>query len=183
MKLLEVFHDFEVVVKGGSQHSRYSAIYKIIPREDPKPLTINDLERYISQLQQRYPERNFKLRRYRNFYIISQKTTIAPKQTQQEINQLKRRLKEVNRRVLQTVVDRYESIILTQKLKKLRRRVRKKKDVVPLYFMVEDGQLTGRVFVPETYVKTRPKLVNYICMRTLGSLGMSQSKFVRMLPR
>jgi len=179
MRLLEVFRDFDVIVESWTRLPKYKTIKQVMPLENPNPITLQDLQEYIANLQQRYPDRNFKLRRYRNFYIISQKTTITDETTRKEINSLRRRLREINRRVLQTVVDRYESIMLTQKLKKLRRRVKKKKDVVPLYFMVENGQLTGRVFVPETYVKTRPKLVNYICMITLGSLGISQSRYVR----
>jgi len=179
MRLLEVFRDFDVIVESWTRLPKYKTIKRVMPLENPPPITLQDLQKYIENMRERYPQRGFYLRKCGNFYVISQETTITDETTRKEVNQLRRRLRKVNRRVLQTVVDRYESIILTQKLKKLRRRVKKKKDVVSLYFMVKDGQLTGRVFVPETYVKTRPKLVNYICMITLGSLGITQSRYVR----
>jgi hypothetical protein len=46
---------------------------------------------------------------------------------------------------------------------------------VPIYFDLEEQ----KAYVPKYYVRTRPKLVNYICMVTLGALGLSQSKYVR----
>jgi len=187
MRLLEVFKDFNVTVTSWTKISGYNTKYKfikqVIPLENPNPITLQDLQKYVENLQERYPQRGFYLRKHGNFYILSQKTTIVDEKIRQEINNLRRRLREINKRALLSVVDRYERMMLTQKLSKLRRRVKKKRDVVPLYFMVENGQLTGRVFVPETYIKTRPKLVNYICMITLGSLGISQSRYVRMLPR
>jgi len=53
------------------------------------------------------------------------------------------------------------------------------RDIVPLYFDLE-GQ---RVYVPKAVVKAMPKLANYIIMVTLGSLKMSQSKYVSMMGR
>lgn len=46
---------------------------------------------------------------------------------------------------------------------------------VPIYFDLEEQ----RFFVPRYYVLTRPKLTNYIIMRTLGALGVSQSVYMR----
>jgi len=175
MRLLEVFKDFEVIVNGASQFGRYRATFKVVPKNKPKRLTQKDLEKYIKKLQERYPKRNFKLRKYKNFLVISQKTTYVDKKTQREINTLKARLRNINRRLLQSAVDRYEKIVITQQLKKLKRKVKKKKDVVPIYVDLKKQ----RFFVPESYVKNNPKLVNYICMVTLGSLGVSQSKYVR----
>jgi len=174
MKLLQIFKDFQIEVKGASY--RYNAIFKVIPKKNPKKLTKKDLEKYIKKLQEKYPERNFKLRKYKNFLVISQKTTYVDKETKKEINTLKTRLRNINRRLLQSALDRYERIVITQQLKKLKRKVKKKKGVVPIYVDLKKQ----RFYVPASYVKRRRRLVNYICMVTLGSLGISQSKYVRM---
>jgi len=46
---------------------------------------------------------------------------------------------------------------------------------VPIYFDLEEQ----RFFVPVYYILTRPKLTNYIVMRTLGALGVSQSTYIK----
>ncbi|MEM4500569.1 MAG: hypothetical protein QW512_00365 [Thermofilaceae archaeon] len=61
MKLLEVFKDFEVRVRGKSFRSRYDAEYIVEPRQDPKIVTIDDLRKYVEELQRKYPDRNFYL--------------------------------------------------------------------------------------------------------------------------
>lgn len=78
MKLLEVFRDFEVVVRGGSQYGKYPAYFKVVPRENPRRLTVEDLRKYVEGLQKRYPNRNFYLRRTsvrgKEFYCITRKS-------------------------------------------------------------------------------------------------------------
>ena len=174
MKLLEVFKDFEVIVDSWIYRPRYPAKYRVTPKSNPKKVTLEDLQKYVSNLQKRYPQRNFKLRKYRNFVVVSQKTTYVDEQTKKEIATLKARLRNINKRLLQSVTTRYERIIITQQLKRLKRKVKKKKDVVPIYVDLENQ----RFYVPSSYVKRNPKLVNYICMVTLGSLGVSQSKYM-----
>ncbi|MEM2474799.1 MAG: hypothetical protein QW407_02645 [Thermofilaceae archaeon] len=61
MKLLEVFKDFEVRVRGKSCRSRYDAEYIVEPRQDPKIITLEDLNKYVEELQRKYPDRNFYL--------------------------------------------------------------------------------------------------------------------------
>jgi len=173
VRLLEVFKDFEVKVRGKSFHSQYDAEYIVVPKKRPKKVTLEDLKNYVRRLQQRYPQRNFKLRKYKNFYIITQQITYVDEETKRGINALRRRLRSINRRLLPSVIDRYERIILSQKLNNLRRRVKRRKDVIPIYIDLENQKF----YVPKSYVEKRRKLTNYIIMRTLGTLGVSTSKY------
>lgn len=50
---------------------------------------------------------------------------------------------------------------------------------LPIYFDLEGG----RVFVDEDDYKVEPKLSNYILMRTLGALGISRTRYVRIMGR
>ena len=61
MELLEVFKDFEVVMRGKSGMGKYDALYKLVPVNPPKPVTLDDLARYVEGLQQRFPDRGFYL--------------------------------------------------------------------------------------------------------------------------
>ena len=44
VRLIEIFREHEVWVKGGSQYGRYEAIYKVVPRKNPKRVTLEDLD-------------------------------------------------------------------------------------------------------------------------------------------
>jgi len=138
MKLLQVFKDFQIEVKGLS--NRYDAIFRVLPKKNPKHLTLKDLERHIQNLQRRYPDRNFYLRhthvRGKEFYVITRKCYYIGKDGKRH----------------------------------------RAYDRVPIYIDLKNQTF----YVPASYVKKRRKLVNYICMITLGSLGISQSKYVRM---
>ena len=138
MKLLQIFKDFQIEIKGRS--NIYEAIFRVIPKENPKHLTLNDLKKYIQNLQKRYPNSNFYLRhthvKGKEYYVITRKSYYIGKDGKKH-------------------------------------RVR---DRVPIYVDLK----TQTFYVPASYVKNRRKLVNYICMVTLGSLGISQSKYVRM---
>ena len=140
MRLLNVFEDIEIIVRGKSCMGRYDATYQLVRREDAKRVTLEDLEKYVENLRQRYPERGFKLRiakfRGKTYYVIDQ--------------------------------DVYE--------RKRGRRKRKKKDRVPIYFDLERQE----VYIPESYWRTNQRLAAYILMRTLGALGISTVKYVRM---
>jgi hypothetical protein len=78
MKLLEVFKDFKVRVKGASFHSKYEADYLVIPKSNPKTVTLEDLNKYVESLQRRYPDRDFYLRithvNGKQYHIITRKT-------------------------------------------------------------------------------------------------------------
>ena len=140
MRLLNVFEDIEIIVRGKSCMGRYDATYQLVRRGDAKRVTLEDLEKYVENLRQRYPERGFKLRiakfKGKTYYVIDQ--------------------------------DVYE--------RKRGRRKRKKKDRVPIYFDLERQE----VYIPESYWRTNQRLAAYILMRTLGALGISTVKYVRM---
>ncbi|MEM2529109.1 MAG: hypothetical protein QXG40_06900 [Ignisphaera sp.] len=73
MKLMEVFKDFEVRLRGKSFHSKYDAEYIVEPKPNPKTVTIEDLQKYIEGLQRRYPDKNFYLGRRGELYVITRK--------------------------------------------------------------------------------------------------------------
>jgi len=126
MRLLEVFKDFEVTVRGWSNKPQYTTRYRIVPREDFDPLTLEDLEDYIESLQKRFPDRGFYLRKYKNFRVITQKGSYH------------------------------------------------KKDAVPIYVDLKEQ----RFYVPSSYLRRNRCLVNYICMVTLGSLGITKREYM-----
>jgi len=78
VKLLEVFRDFKIYVRGGSYHSRYNAMYRVVPRKEPKKVTVEDLSRYVEELQMKHPDSNFYLRTVkvdgRTMYVITRKS-------------------------------------------------------------------------------------------------------------
>jgi len=75
VNLKEVFRDFEVVVKSGSYHSRYHYPVKIVPKDEPRQVTLQDLTDYVENLRARYPDKDFKLRERkvggRTYHIIT----------------------------------------------------------------------------------------------------------------
>lgn len=137
MKLVEIFKDFEVRVKGKSFHSKYDALFIVVPRSNPKTVTLEDLEKYVSDLQKKYPDRNFYLGRKRingkEYYIITRK----------------KRMKMPDGSV-KYVGDR-----------------------VPIYIDIEEQ----RFYIPEYYIRKKRRLACYIIMRTLGTLGVSTTKY------
>jgi len=123
MKLLQVFKDFKIIVKGKGFHGRCPQTFEVIPKTEPKQITKEDLENYVQDLAKRYPKKGFKLKKEGKYHIITQEAT--PK--------------------------------------------------IPIYIDLENQTF----YVPESYVKNKPKLVNYICMRTLGTLGITTTKYIR----
>jgi len=73
MRLVQLFEEYTPIVRGKAQNSRYEALYRVEKRANPKIVTAQDLEEYVRRLQQRYPNHNFYLRRYKNFYVITRK--------------------------------------------------------------------------------------------------------------
>jgi len=128
VRLIEVFKDFEIIVDGASNKSRYRYPMKVEKKKDAPTLKVEDLERYVDGLRARFPEKDFVL--------------------------------------IKGNVEGKEYYVITKTPR------HKSKDYVPIYFDLEEQ----RFFVPEYYLKDRPKLVNYIVMVTLGSLGISQTK-------
>jgi len=138
MKLLEVFKDFQIQIRGMS--NRYKATFKVVPKPNPKHVTLEDLQNYIKRLQEKYPERNFYLRKTRvkgkEYYVITRKCYYIGKDGKRH----------------------------------------RAYDRVPIYVDLENQKF----YVPKSYVEKSRRLTNYICMVTLGSLGVSQSKFAGM---
>jgi len=76
--LKEVFKDFEVVVKSASYHSRYHYPMKIVLRDEPKQITLQDLTDHVENLKAKYPDKVFKLMKRkvggRTYYVITRKS-------------------------------------------------------------------------------------------------------------
>jgi len=134
-KLMEVFKDFEIEIIGWSGYKRKAA-FKILRRDDAREVTLEDLKEYVKKLQKRYPSKGFRLRKYKGFRVIDQRSYV--------------------------VKDGKKRRVYTR---------------VPIYFDLKNQ----RFYVPSSYVRRRSKLVNYICMVTLGALGVSQSIYQRMV--
>jgi len=135
VELMEVFKDFEIIIKGGSFHGRYQYPMRVTKKDDPPRLSFEDLVEYVEHLKSKYPEKGFKLvkRRVegREYYVIAKKAHWVDEAG----------------------------------------RLREHMDRVPIYIDLE-GQ---RFFVPKRYLRDRRRLVNYIVMRALGALGVSQT--------
>jgi len=179
MKLLEVFKDLQIEIIGSSQHGRYKALYMVVPRKDAEPITLEKLKQYVERLQQRYPQRQFYLRKYKNYIVLTQKTVIAPRGVHGEIKRTRKIIKKYERLKLQTPVHQYLIFKLKQRLRQLYRRIRVKKDVVSIYFDLEKQ----KIYVPKSHVDKKPRLVNYLLMRTLGALGISKTKYIKTIGR
>jgi len=179
MKLLEVWRDFKIEVVGSSQHGRYKALYIVVPRENAKPITLEDLKEYIEKLKQKYPQRQFYLRRYKNYVVLTQKTVIAPSGVHGEIKKLRKIIRKYQRLMIQTALHQYLIYKLREQIKQLSRQITVKKDAIPIYFDLQNQ----RIYVPKTYMDKKPKLANYILMRTLGALGLTKTRYKKIIGR
>jgi hypothetical protein len=82
VKLLQVFRDIELTYTAKSRGARrddtYYRRYRVVPLRGHDPLTLEKLEEYLKNLQERFPDRGFYLKEKiidgRRFYILSQKT-------------------------------------------------------------------------------------------------------------
>ena len=73
MRLVRLFEEYTPIVRGKAQNGRYEAFYRIEKKANPKIITEQHLVDYVRSLQQRYPNHNFYLRSYKNFYVITRK--------------------------------------------------------------------------------------------------------------
>jgi hypothetical protein len=73
VQLVELFKEYTPTVRGKALSSRYEAVYRVERKANPKTVTEEDLIKYVNSLQQRYPNHNFYLRRWRNYHIITRK--------------------------------------------------------------------------------------------------------------
>lgn len=135
--LVELFEDYQVdmyvehtsVGKGGKVYGKRITHYRIVPRENPKKVTLKDLEEYVKNLDSHHPEEGFCLETTKiggkKYYVITKKNQTS------------------------------------------------KNPTVPIYFDLSNQ----RFFIEKNSLKN-PLATNYIVMITLGSLGVTQSKYV-----
>ena len=78
VRLLEIFRDFKIYIRGSSNRGYYTALYEVVRREDARVVTVEDLREYIRKLQERYPDRNFMLKKVKvkgkEYYVITRKS-------------------------------------------------------------------------------------------------------------
>ena len=110
---------------------------------------------------------------------MTQKTVIAPRGVHGEIKKLRKIIRKYESFTFPTVFDRYFIFKLKEKMKKLSRQITVKKDAIPIYFDLENQ----KIYVPKTYMDKKPKLVNYILMRTLGALGLTKIRYKKIIGR
>jgi len=65
LELQEVFKDFDITVRSWTYRPKYTTTRLIVPKDYPKIVTLEDLENYVQRLAERYPERNFNLKKIR----------------------------------------------------------------------------------------------------------------------
>jgi len=70
MKLLEVFKDFQVKVRGRGQFGRYNQLFIVEPKDKWEPITKEALEGYVENLNKRYPNEGFRLRKYKQYVVL-----------------------------------------------------------------------------------------------------------------
>lgn len=78
-RLVEIFTEHKPIVKGKSQRGRYEALYEVIPKPPSfrRRVTLQSVKEYVENLQQRYPEKEFKLYRVKiegkEYVVITRK--------------------------------------------------------------------------------------------------------------
>jgi hypothetical protein len=75
LELAEVFKDFDIIVQSrlsvNYSSGSYTRIYKILPKKDSKIITLEDLEKVVKRLSEKYPSENFSLIKKKNYYVIT----------------------------------------------------------------------------------------------------------------
>jgi hypothetical protein len=188
-KLLEIFKDFEPVVEGKSRNSQYRALYKIVPKPNKRILELKELQEYVSSLSTRYPGEGFKLVKDGNYWILTKRVKDLGPEEAERLEKLKTEKATLEAPsltipILRQITQVMKKLINRAKLKKLSEEIRqietsigKAVKGIELYFDLE----AQKVFIPEFYVETEPKLTSYLIMRTLGSLDISTTRYVQTL--
>jgi len=168
--LKEIFKDFDVVVDS-TFRGRYKRKFKIEPLKKRKHVSLDDLYKYVDYLRKcngkKYPGHKWKVIRVRIQDGVLETT---------DYTALKEGLESLRRRIFPSAIDMATRARYRKELEEMR-----KKDLyvletnMPIFFDLEEQ----RFYVADIFLKKVPKLVNYIIMRTLGKLGISQSKYIR----
>jgi len=78
VNLKEVFVDFDVVLMSGSNFNRYRYPARIVKKENPIRVTLQDIVDYVETLKVKFPDKNFKLMKRRVegklYYIVTKKS-------------------------------------------------------------------------------------------------------------
>lgn len=82
-RLVKIFDEYnDIKIKGKSCKSRYDALFTLVKNQST-PVTLDKITEYVNNLQAKYPNRGFMLKRIRlnnkTFYIITKKSINAGK--------------------------------------------------------------------------------------------------------
>jgi len=98
-KLLEVFKDIEVTVKGGSRFGRYKALYRVLPKPNPKKITVKDLKAYAESLTKNHPPQKWFVKRVERegltLYVLDQLTYVK-----EPVEELKPKLEALENEII-----------------------------------------------------------------------------------
>ena len=76
-ELAKIFKDFYPIVNGKGQFGRYNQRFIIVPKKNPPKITLGKLKIYVANLQKRFPDKNFILRKKQvgraTYYILTKK--------------------------------------------------------------------------------------------------------------
>jgi hypothetical protein len=116
--------------------------------------------------------------RYQVTYIITPKAnpkTVTIEDLAKHIEDLQRRFPDRNFYMKTTKINGRTFHVITRKTYVMQPDGTKKRvyDRVPIYMDIENQKF----YVPESYVKKQYRLTCYIIMRTLGTLGVSTTKY------
>jgi len=70
MRLVEIFKEHNVIVKGKGTKSQYDQLFLLT--QVNKEIKLEDLKAYVQKLQNKYPNRGFRLKKRGKYYIVDQ---------------------------------------------------------------------------------------------------------------
>ena len=251
IQLLKIFEDIKPRYTARTARGSYLQEFEVVKRPNPEPITLEKLAEYVTNLNQRFPEREFYLDEKvidgKRFIVLTQKSKPEGaikklekeiervkkrrqrllenlKQLEAEIEEIKARRKELAEKLEKIarmpriirfllkplekrlrlkdadlegdhlrLVYRYNNLSqkagqLSDKIRELEMELIKTKQrgvrgVVPLYFEVRDGRLSGDVYIPKSVWQRKRKNATFIIHRCLGALGLSTTRYLRTIGR
>jgi len=76
-KLLRIFQDHQPIIMGKGQFGRYNQKFVILPKKNPPDITLEKLQKHVENLQKRFPDKNFVLKKKKigaqTYYVLTKK--------------------------------------------------------------------------------------------------------------
>jgi len=143
LRLLKIFEDVKPTYQSITANDSYVQEFEIVRKPNPEPITIEKLEQYVSNLNNRFPDREFFLKEVeidgRKLYLLSQKRI-----PERRIEQLEKELVKA-REELEQLVKKNEEMtkefnmlndIHTSLIEKLER-IERKPFIIRLFYYFE----------------------------------------------